>query len=162
MQFSWRLLADTENVGMKSRKNFQVGQTINVPNGTKMLWTLPFVRMRCICGSRFGADKEPFSGRDPWTKEEDEQLWEAFQRLGNKWHGISCTLNGRPGSWMFPLLVAIRRLDLNYFFSLAVHCRNRLQSLQRLRAAEQAASNNMELEATSENRVDPSLLNVSQ
>lgn len=37
MQFSWRLLADTENVGMKSRKNFQVGQTINVPNGTRML-----------------------------------------------------------------------------------------------------------------------------
>lgn len=117
--------------------------------------------MRYIYGTRFGADREPFSGRDPWTKEEDEQLWEAFQRLGNKWHGISCTLNGRPGSWMFPLLVAIRALNLK-ISSLAVHCRNRLQSLQRLRAAEQAASNNMELEAASEHPVDPSLLNVSR
>lgn len=50
------------------------------------------------------ADRELFPGRDPWTKEEDELLWEAFQRLGNKWHAISCTLNGRPGLWMFSLV----------------------------------------------------------
>ena len=45
------------------------------------------------------------TGRDPWTKEEDEQLWEAFQRLGNKWHAISCNLNGRPGLSIFSLFV---------------------------------------------------------
>lgn len=47
--------------------------------------------------------------------------------------------------------------------STAVHCRNRLQSLQRLHAAEQAANNNMEPEGASQvsgSPVDPPL-NVS-
>ena len=43
------------------------------------------------------ADHGFFSGRDPWTKEEDDKLWEAFQSLGNRWHAISSVLNGRPG-----------------------------------------------------------------
>ena len=47
---------------------------------------------------RSAADREISPGRDPWTREEDDKLWEAFQRLGNKWHAISCTLDGRPGS----------------------------------------------------------------
>lgn len=47
----------------------------------------------------------------------------------------------------------------------AVHCRNRLQSLQRLRGAEQVVGNNMELEVTSQTPGSPvgsSFLNVSR
>ncbi|KAF9647929.1 hypothetical protein BDM02DRAFT_3071131, partial [Thelephora ganbajun] len=65
------------------------------------------------CAKRYKEAVDPSIRRGPWTQEEDDRLWEAFQRLGNRWHAISCTLNGRP----------------------AVHCRNRLQSLQRLHAA---------------------------
>lgn len=90
------------------------------------------------CAKRYKEAVDPSIRRDPWTKEEDDQLWEVFQRLGNKWHAISSTLNGRP----------------------AVHCRNRLQSLQRLRAA----AGSGEREATphaSESPLDSSLLNFS-
>lgn len=48
---------------------------------------------------------------------------------------------------------------------LAVHCRNRLQSLRRLRAADCAATNNMVRELisqTPESLLHPSLLNVSR
>jgi hypothetical protein len=37
------------------------------------------------------------AGRDPWTTEEDELLWSAFEKHGNKWHTIANTLQGRPG-----------------------------------------------------------------
>lgn len=47
------------------------------------------------------ADRRESPGRDPWTKEEDDQLWGVFQSLGNKWHAISSTLDGRPGWWIF-------------------------------------------------------------
>ena len=37
------------------------------------------------------------AGRDPWTAEEDELIWSAFEKHGNKWHTIANTLQGRPG-----------------------------------------------------------------
>lgn len=97
MQLSWRLLENTESVGMKSRRTFRVGQMTSAPNGTRMPWIPPFVRMRYTSRIYPGVDQESLLGRDPWTKEEDELLWEAFQRLGNKWHAISSNLSGRPG-----------------------------------------------------------------
>ncbi|KAF9780838.1 hypothetical protein BJ322DRAFT_1081988 [Thelephora terrestris] len=93
------------------------------------------------CAKRYKEAVDPSIRRDPWSKEEDDQLWEVFQQLGNKWHAISSTLQGRP----------------------AVHCRNRLQSLQRLRAAS-ASSEEREVtpsERTSESPLDSSLLNFS-
>jgi len=147
---------------MKLPKTFRVGQTTNVPSGTRKLWTPLSVRMRYARGIWSAADHLSLLGRDPWTKEEDDQLWEVFQRLGNRWHAISCTLNGRPGPWAF--LCSLRYEGLNLEFSSAVHCRNRLQSLQRLRAAEQVATNITELEVIpqiSESPVDTFPLNVS-
>jgi len=95
---------------MKLRKIFRVGRTISVPNGTRKPLTPPFVRMRYVRWTCSVADREFFPGRDPWTKEEDEKVWEAFQKLGNKWHAISCTLNGRPGLWAFLSFVLISRI----------------------------------------------------
>ncbi|KAF9650187.1 hypothetical protein BDM02DRAFT_3185576 [Thelephora ganbajun] len=64
------------------------------------------------CAKRYKEAVDPSIRRDPWTAEEDERLWNAFEKHGNKWHTIANTLQGRP----------------------AIHCRSRLQSLQRARA----------------------------
>ncbi|KAF9790346.1 Homeodomain-like protein, partial [Thelephora terrestris] len=65
------------------------------------------------CAKHYKEALDPSIRRDPWTREEDVQLWSAFKEHGNKWHTVASALQGRP----------------------AIHCRNRLQSLQRTRAA---------------------------
>lgn len=71
------------------------------------------------CAKRYKEAVDPSIRRDPWTAEEDEKLRGAFQKYGNKWHTIASTLQGRP----------------------AIHCRNRLQSLQRARATVESSAN---------------------
>lgn len=89
------------------------------------------------CAKRYKEAVDPSIRRDPWTGEEDEQLWTAFKKHGNKWHTIANTLQGRP----------------------AIHCRNRLQSLQRTRDATSASTK--EPPNGSDSLPPPSLSNLS-
>ena len=51
------------------------------------------------------------AGRDPWTAEEDERLWSAFEKHGNKWHTIANTLQGRPGQFILATRGGIIPID---------------------------------------------------
>lgn len=97
-----------------------------------------------------------FAGRDPWTAEEDEQLWSAFGKHGNRWHAIANTLQGRPGQFRFAAGGGTISILMD---QTAIHCRNRLQSLQRVRAAADDAASPSPSESSSgmESLPSPSL-----
>lgn len=63
------------------------------------------------CAKRWRENLDPSISRKPWTEEDDKLLMETYEKIGKRWKEIASHFEGRP----------------------PVHCRNRLQSLIRVR-----------------------------
>ena len=122
------LLQSMASDGTKSPGHFLGEPMTSVQNATRMPSIHPSVGATFV--SLLACGPIVLVGRDPWTAEEDELLWSAFEKHGNKWHTIANNLQGRPGQSILVTHQGTAPL-MGY---VAIHCRNRLQSLQRARA----------------------------